>query len=120
MQSFRDADDMLEGVSDPDGCKDNPQAVTNFGVGSKFLFVGQRRELKTGFIIHIAKKLSFPGVPNFYYLLCSSQHTVTYWRSAKQLKTMIEEEELQKIPQPLHPHAFPGVDKLAVPRGVHR
>ena len=99
MQSFRDADDMLEGVSDPDGCKDNPQAVTNFGVGSKFLFVGQRRELVTGSTIHIADQKSYQGVRHVHYLLSSSQHIVTYWISANQLKTMINEGELQQIPK---------------------
>ena len=91
----------------------NPRAVTNVGVGSKFVFVGQKRVdiwrgLVTGSIITIAKKEEIPGQQDFYYSLRSSQHTVPYWVSAHQLKTMINENELQEIPQAVHPHAFPG------------
>jgi hypothetical protein len=86
----------------------NPRAVTNVGVGSTFLFVGQRDVLRTGSVVHIATKQIFPGSNNFWYLLRSSQHTTTYWTSAMQLRDMINEEELLGLPNEIHSRVFPG------------
>ena len=91
----------------------NPRAVTNVNENSTFLVVGQRHNLPKGSTVHIAKKQTFIGSSDFWYLLCNSARTITYWVSAKQLRDMINQHELTIIPPAVYPNAFPGKRRKA-------
>jgi len=94
----------------------SPPAVTNVGVGTMFLYVGEGERdfptigtrltpVPTGTVLRIAQKVE--GIHNCYYeLRQNSDGLYAHWLSAAKLAEMINNDLLLEVPQAACANAF--------------